>query len=264
MAQLRGPQFVRLFRDVYLPAGMPNTHEVRCEGAALILPPTAVITGRSAATLRGVPLAVASDPVEVVIPLADRVGRRGGLDVRRSDLAHEEFTAWRGVRLATPTRTAIDLALDRPLADAVAHLDAVLRAELVAKAEVQRAVAAHHDNGIVAARAAVELSDARAESARESKMRVWLALAGLAPQPQYWVCDEHGPFARVDLGFEQQRLAVEYDGRWHGEWQQVDRDRERLNRLHAAGWRVVFVTAALLRDPGRMVQTVRAALAARS
>ncbi len=51
--QLRGPAFVRLFRDVYLPAGMPVTHEIRCQGAALALPGEAVITGRSAATLRG-------------------------------------------------------------------------------------------------------------------------------------------------------------------------------------------------------------------
>jgi hypothetical protein len=39
------------------------THELRCECAALILPPDAVITGRSAAVLRGVPLALPADPI---------------------------------------------------------------------------------------------------------------------------------------------------------------------------------------------------------
>ncbi|MGH3918862.1 MAG: hypothetical protein ACRDSG_07460 [Pseudonocardiaceae bacterium] len=36
--QLRGSQFRRIFRDVYLPTALPLTHEVRCQGAALILP----------------------------------------------------------------------------------------------------------------------------------------------------------------------------------------------------------------------------------
>jgi hypothetical protein len=58
-------------------------------------------------------------------------------------------------------------------------------------------------------------------------------------------------------------LAVEYDGVWHGASLQVGLDRERLNRLHAAGWEVVFVTREQLRDPRRMVCMVRAALQTR-
>ncbi|MPZ65774.1 MAG: hypothetical protein GEU83_09760 [Pseudonocardiaceae bacterium] len=59
-------------------------------------------------------------------------------------------------------------------------------------------------------------------------------------------------------------MAVEYDGAWRdGEGWALNRDRDRLNRLQALGWEVVFVTAALLRDPERMVRTVRAALARR-
>ncbi|MGH3688103.1 MAG: hypothetical protein ACRDRU_04205 [Pseudonocardiaceae bacterium] len=38
---------------------------------------------------------------------------------------------------------------------------------------------------------------------------------------------------------------------------------DRLNRVQAAGWEIVFVTAQLLHDPARMVRTVRAALARR-
>src|SRR3989440_2415045 len=98
--QLRGPQFRRLYRDVYLPAGIPVTHPVRCEGAALVLPPAAVITGRSAATLRGIPLARATDPVEIVVPLETRIARRTGLDVRRSDITAAEMEPWSGMGLA--------------------------------------------------------------------------------------------------------------------------------------------------------------------
>jgi hypothetical protein len=79
--QLRGPGVRRLFQDVYVPARFSDSHELRCEGAALILPPEAVITGRSAATLRGVKLARPTDPVEVLIPESVQVNRRAGIDV---------------------------------------------------------------------------------------------------------------------------------------------------------------------------------------
>ena len=42
---------------------------------------------------------------------------------------------------------------------------------------------------------------------------------------------------------------------------QFMRDRERLNRLQEAGWRVVFVTAGDLRRPRDLVARIAAALA---
>ena len=54
------------------------------------MPPEAVITGRSAATLRGVALARAGDPVEVLIPEAVQVNRRTGFRVRRTQVGASE------------------------------------------------------------------------------------------------------------------------------------------------------------------------------
>ncbi len=259
--QLRGPQFRRLYRDVYLPAAMPVTHQVCCEGIALVLPTAAVITGRSAATLRGIQLARATDPVEIVVPLETRIARRSGVDVRRCDVAADERRPWSRIGLATPLRMSLDLLLDRSLPDAVADLDTVLRAGLIDLGALQRMVTERSDRGIVEARRAVELADPRAESRPESRLRVHLVLDGLQPEPQYLVCDWQGVIARVDLGFPHQRLAVEYDGAWHGEWRQISADRERLNRLQAAGWGILFVTARQLRDPRSVVTAVRTALA---
>ncbi|MGH3785642.1 MAG: hypothetical protein ACRDRG_03635 [Pseudonocardiaceae bacterium] len=85
------------------------------------------------------------------------------------------------------------------------------------------------------------------------------------PEPQHWIEDSRGRLARVDLAFVEQCVAVEYDSAWReGELWSLNRDRERLNRVRATGWKIVFVTAALLRDPARMVATVRAALARRA
>lgn len=68
--------------------------------------------------------------------------------------------------------------------------------------------------------------------------------------------------ARVDFGHPEQRLAIEYDGAWHGGPAQPAKDRARRNRLLAAGWRVLFVTAADLRDPVGLAARIAAALAA--
>lgn len=77
-----------------------------------------------------------------------------------------------------------------------------------------------------------------------------LVLAGLPmPAVQFEVMDRGRFVARVDLAGPDARVAVEYDGRWHDESaQQIDRDRARLNRLVAAGWRVLHLTARRLRD----------------
>jgi very-short-patch-repair endonuclease len=69
--------------------------------------------------------------------------------------------------------------------------------------------------------------------------------------------------ARVDLAFPDQRIAVAYDGLWHAEPGQFGRDRRRLNRLVAAGWVVLHVTAADLRDPEILLTRIRDLLAVR-
>jgi hypothetical protein len=85
----------------------------------------------------------------------------------------------------------------------------------VERAAVKRMLASRSDNGIVLARQAVALSDHRAESLPESRMRVLLVLDGLDPVPQYWIEDAHGErIARADLAFPEHKVAVEYDGDW--------------------------------------------------
>lgn len=261
-AQLRGPRFRRLCQGIYARRSARLTHQLRCQGFALGLPDDAVITGRSAATVRGVPLCWPEDDVTVLAPLTSRLGHRTGLDIRRTEIEPADWAPWRGGRLASPSRMALDLLLGRPLPDAVADLDAVLRGELVTLAEIAALVARRRDNGIVDARRAVELADPRADALPESRLRVLLTLAGLEPVPQYWLSDERGRIARVDLAFPKQKVAVEYDGDWRdGETWALNRDRDRLNRVHAIDWDVVFVTAPLMRDERRLLRTVHQALA---
>jgi hypothetical protein len=113
------------------------------------------------------------------------------------------------------------------------------------------------------ARQTIGLADPRAESPPESRLRVILALAGLPAVPQHTVRDRDGAFAaRVDLAFPDQRVAVEYDGAGHAAPGQLTKDRRRLNRLVAAGWTVIHVTAADLHGAETLVARVRALLEA--
>ncbi|MGH3833974.1 MAG: hypothetical protein ACRDRS_26640 [Pseudonocardiaceae bacterium] len=171
-SQLHGPTVQRLFQGVYALRSEPMTYELRCAGAALALPPETVITGRSAASLWGVQLARTQDHVQVVVPDSTRVVRRAGLDVRRTLIRAHECMPWSEVSVANPLRTTLDLLLEVPLPDAVADLDAVLRAGLVALPQVAAMVARRSDKGIPLARRAVQHADPRAESRPESRVRV--------------------------------------------------------------------------------------------
>ncbi len=262
-AALRSSAWRRLYRGVYADAELPHDHDLRISGACLLVPAAAVFSGRTAAHLLGAPeLADDATPVEVSVPTGHRFGPVAGLVVRRTSLPSSEITVARRRRCTTGVRTAFDLARHEPLLDAVAALDVLLARGVVDRAALRRVLdAAPSRRGLRQAGRAVELADPRAESPPESRVRVLLALAGLAAVPQHTVRDAAGAFvARVDLAFPHERVAVEYDGAWHGEPGQLARDRRRLNRLTAAGWTVVFVTAADLRDPDALVARVASAL----
>lgn len=261
--QLRGPYVRRILTGVYAPIWVQRTHALKCEGAALVLPKEAVITGRSAATIRGADLAFYEDPVEIIADPDLRVSRRWGIDLRRTEIALHERTPWNGAGLASAERMALDLLLDRPLPEAVADLDVVLRRGLVSADALARMLPRRRDHGIVQARKALALSDPRAESRPESMVRVWLALDNLFPDLQVWIHNEAGRLACVDLAFEDLKIAIEYDGDWKNDRWVLNRDRARLNAVYAAGWHVVFVTKEMLRNPKLMVATVRAAIAMR-
>jgi hypothetical protein len=261
---LRAGRCRRLFRDVYTWNTVPVTHELRARAAALALPPGVVITGRSAAAVRGAPICWPDDPIHVSVPLGARVDRRTGLLVRRADLTSDEYGPWESGQLASPLRMCLDLLVGRPLPESVADLDQVLRCRLVDRAALRVLLRTRHDNGIVVARQAEALAIDVADSVPESQVRVHLVLAGLEPIPQHWVELDSEQVALVDLAFPRQKVAVEYDGGWRdGETWALNRDRARLNRVQAAGWRVVFVTASLLRNPARMVAEISAALSGR-
>ncbi|TNM67116.1 hypothetical protein FHN55_11360 [Streptomyces sp. NP160] len=265
-AQLRDPRVRRLFVDVYAPRHLEPDHGLRCRGASLVVPPSARLTGRSMATVLGARLRSAGDPVEFVVPHRDRRPGPAGTTLRgavRGPLGHG---CWKGVALASPERMAFDLAAGHHEEDAVAHLDAALGLELFEKAAVGAWLLGRHEDHVVGARTAVALADGRAGSPPESRLRVRLVRAelGVTFEPQHVVTHLGRFLARVDLAIVDLKIAIEYEGAWHGLLaEQLARDRERLDRLREAGWIVVHVTAETMRDRGAAVDAVRRAIAQR-
>jgi very-short-patch-repair endonuclease len=263
---LRSSAWRRLFRGVYADADLADSFGLRVRGARLIAPASATFSGRTAAYLHGATgLIHLPMPVEVSVPTGVQFGPVAGLRVRRMYLPDDHVTQLGPFRFTTGLRTALDIARGEPLLDAVPALDVLLARGAVGWRELRQAGAALSGvRGARRARQATALADPRAESPPESRLRVLLTLAGLPAVPQYTVRDEAGTFvARVDLAFPDRRIAVEYDGLWHAEPGQFGRDRRRLNRLVAAGWIVLHVTAADLHDPEVLVARIRELLAVR-
>jgi very-short-patch-repair endonuclease len=92
-------------------------------------------------------------------------------------------------------------------------------------------------------------------------VRVACAQAGLpAPQPQYVVVEGGEFLGKVDLAWPRERVIVEYEGPHHFEGIQISKDDERYRRLEAAGWRVIRLSAADLRDMEAVVARIARAL----
>jgi hypothetical protein len=225
-----------VFRDVYACATVQLTHELRARAAAGLLVPGAVVSGPSAAVLWGLTdLAGPADDVELTVP-PDRPRRVvAGVRVRRAALAPGEVTERRRIPVTTAAVAAVAVSGRGPLDKAVVVLDRFVAAGAVDLTTICSTVATATGRGCRQARAAADLADGLAGSPQETRLRLVLHRSSLPrPVAQYTVRDHTGFVARVDFGWPEHRLAVEYDGEWHAEPGQFAADRRRLNRLTAA------------------------------
>ncbi|GAA0985738.1 hypothetical protein GCM10009551_036260 [Nocardiopsis tropica] len=250
-----------MLHGVRSPVGREITLRDRID-AVLLLYPDAVFCGWTAAALHSVAYC-AGKPTEVWLP---EHRRRRGLVIRRCVLPEEDVVDVDGVAFTTGVRTAVDLARYIPGDDAVAAVDQCLRFDEAGRAattvEEMRRYLDQHRNLHRSRRVAAVLgaADGRAESPPETHTRLALHRAGLTVfEPQ--VAIDRGRF-RVDLGAEEYRVAVEYDGAHHRDPEQHRLDVERWNTLrHDYGWDIVLATASSL-GGGRdaLIRRARAAL----
>lgn len=253
----------RVFRDVYLHRDIEVTAVDRARAGWLWSKRQGVVAGFSASALHGSEWVGADRPAELIHGNRHRVP---GLLIRGDALRRDEIQEIGGVPVTTPARTAVDLACWYRTVEAVAGLDALARAAEFTDVDVQRIVErCGGRRGIVRARESLGLVDAGAESPKESWLRVILIRAGLPPPvTQIPVYDSYWrPFAVLDMGWLEAKVAAEYDGDTHRtdpiRWR---RDAKRHERLQRCGWIVVRVLAG--DSEGDVIRRVRSALARRA
>ena len=183
--------------------------------------------------------------------------------LHRTDLRLGQVRIVEGdVRITDPIRTAWDIAALERTADAVAALDGMLSAKELSPGDVAALErwAPGQWRG-QRARKAFALADGRAMSPPESWLRVALHGARVEPPvPQFDVVEDGVWLGQVDLAWPRAKLIVEYEGPYHFDGIQIARDDRRYERMVAAGWRVLRLSSADLRDLDAVVSRNRGLL----
>jgi AbiEi antitoxin C-terminal domain/Protein of unknown function (DUF559) len=249
-----------IFPDVYIPKFEDRTLAVMTIGAWLWSERRSTITGRAAAALHGAKWVDETAPIEL---LWRNNHCPPGIIARDERFAPDEVAALRGLAVATPARVGFDIARHLSGVTAVAHLDDLARATRITMQDLLSLVDRYPGSrGNKRARLLIDLMDAGAESPRESWLRIVLINAGLPrPTTQIRVTDGHC-LAYLDMGWESQMVAVEYDGDHHRlDRTQYVKDIRRAEMLEHLGWHVVRVIKE--DHPRDIVERVSRALARR-
>ena len=201
-----------MYRNVYVSKQATLTALTRARAAWLWCGGDATLTGLSAAAVLGTKWLDVSEPAELC-----RVNRHApsGIIVHSYDLGAREIHTVNGIRITTPERTAFDIARSLPPNGSIPILDALANAtnfkipDVVALADAKPG-----SRGIRRLPSVLKLVDGGAESPQESRVRLLLISAGLPPpETQIEFTDELGIVRiRVDMGWRDWRVAVEYDG----------------------------------------------------
>jgi very-short-patch-repair endonuclease len=253
----------KLFRDVYVRPGTELTPLIRARAGWLWSRRRAIVAGLSASALHGAQWVDAAAPLEIIHSNRNPLP---GLRVRGDRIEDDEVALIDGIPVTTPARTALDLGCWYPTDEAVAAIDALMRAADLKVADVEMLAQRYPARrGIRPARTALRLADAGAQSPKETWLRLVLVRAQLPrPQTQIPVSDEFGDLiVYLDMGWEDVKVAVEYDGEQHrsDRWQYTW-DIRRSEMLERLGWIVIRVVAG--DGPADVVRRVRAALARRA
>ena len=250
--------FRAIYPDVYLAAGATLSLRTRAEAAWLWSGRRGVLAGLAAAALHGSDWIGDDEAVELIWR---NPHPPAGVVTRNQRLESDEVTRVAGLPVTTSPRTAFDLARQLPTGDAVARLDALMRATRFSVEDVLLLAKQHSGaRGLRRLRSALPLVDSGAASPKETWLRLLLINAGLpAPDTQIPVVAEFRTVAVLDMGWERFKVAVEYDGDQHrSSRRQYVRDMRRLKALEACGWIVVRV---IVEDrPDDVVRWVREAL----
>lgn len=256
----------RMLRGVYVAAQVTDDLLLRTHALALVAPRDSVAVDWTACWLH---TGVAPPGAHEVVPPVSFFRPAGGNRLRNGLCRSGERTLLaRDVQplgdmlVTTPLRTALDLGRLVHRDQGIAALDALLRHGAFAHDELLSEVERFRkQRGVVQLRALAPLADPRAESPPESVLRLrWLDLGSLPPpQPQVSLRLPDGrEVYRIDLGVEELRFGVEYDGHeHHSTLADLEHDRRRRRELaERFGWLIVPVTRENVFGHGRDIERI--------
>jgi hypothetical protein len=251
-----------VYPDVYVPAFTDPTMRTRTAGAWLWSDRRAVVAGLAAAALHASLWIDEDVPVELIWR---NTHPPDGLIVRNERLATDEITRVAGIPVTTRARTAFDLGRYLSRDEAIARLDALMRASPFSVEDVLLLAKRYRGaRGLKALQAALPLIDGGAASPQETRLRLLFVDAGLPkPTTQVPVCDHRGRLIRMlDMGWEDYMVAAEYDGDQHRTNRaQYVKDARVLPKLERMGWNVIRV---IKEDPDdHIIERARTALVSR-
>jgi very-short-patch-repair endonuclease len=230
-------RFRAVFPDIYVPRGAVLTMPERARAAWLYSHREGVIAGLTASTLHGAKWVDDHLPVELIWSNARRPRGLRTYDMR---LQSDEFVDYEDMRITTVARTAFDIGRRGRLDDAIARLDALGNRTGLRVDDVLVIGDRHRGaRGLRQLRAALDLYDPGSESPRETWLRLLIIRAGYPrPRTQIPVLSPDGRRRYyLDMGWEDIKLAVEYDGDHHRENPQVFAyDILRAEELDELGW----------------------------
>ena len=237
-------RFVALYPDVYVPADTEVTAAVRAQAAWLWSRRRGVVAGQSAAALHGAKWVEDHAPAELLWP-----NRRPPRGIRTwSDQVYDdEVELINGVRVTTPARTALDIACRYSLGKAVATIDAS-RARPVSRWPTWSSSQTDTTADAAFGRPVriLDLVDPGAESPQETWLRLVVIRNGFPrPQTQIPLYDEFGVLVAVfDLGWEDMKIAMDYEGAHHRINRRVfNHDIRKAETVAQLGWTDIRITA---------------------
>jgi hypothetical protein len=267
-----------LRRGVYVRDGttdlsVEQQHRRLIEGTLPLLQDGAVVSHASAAVMHGLP--VWPSAVSQVHVTRNRPGGgkiRTHVRVHGARLPIQDVTTIDGVAVTSLSRTVLDLCRTLPIEQAVAAGDRAFAYGLVVEVLEEALGQLGRSPGVRSARRAVQLMDARSESAGESVSRVRIVSDGLPPpEPQEVIRTSAGVFvARVDFLWKEQRTVGEFDGkvkygRLLKPGQRIEEvvyeEKRREDAIRDLGWKVVRWLWEDLHRPGVLRDRLQRAFA---
>ena len=254
--RLRSAGFRPVIHGVYISRDIPDTLVVRAKAALLVAPEFAVLSHETAARL-WCPQGPKSARTHLSFSYDAHLSREE-LSVHRFTYRLE--TAHRhGLLVTTPAMTFMHLAVRLELVELVIFGDQLVKRRLISTSDLVSYAENWENHGRSAGLRAARLVRDGVDSSPETRLRLLIVLAGVAePKVNHVIYHEDGAIRhRIELVYEEIRLAIEYDGRWHDDEEQQAYDVARRGALADEGWTFLIVRAeGLFEKPLETLQEI--------